>query len=312
MMLSIPLRLIPNGRVFERPKLEWSRYPIGRHSLDVLAALRRLTEFNVEIAPGTNASRLRERLDAMLDNPGVLPPGPAFQLVPDYFEAIRRTGLASGDMERLRRLLADERVTPFWFFPYDALKAPEATKMFLDPILDRLPQAAQDENGETFKSLEALVRSLPGGSFSKPDPRVEALLANPDTRYRSPNLILRLTDQGSSAAGRLVELVRDSWTLKQKGVANLGSRRESTSVVAALRALCMLGGDASAVLPELRQLATTGIVPAHFLENNLWRVTMVRLGADVTEFDKPAKTTGTLDQYQTLLLQNASDRRCEL
>lgn len=294
--LSVPLYLSPYGYGMSLDGWEWTRNGNRRDALDVVAALKRLTSFDLEVPRAPDAAELRARLDAALDNPALPADHPAFQLIADYYDALRKEHLKPDDRERLIRLIADDRVSQFSFFPYEAIRTAEGPAL-KNAILDRLLRLQAHRADPTYRSLESFTRTLPDRSFREPDPRVDTLLAALPGRSSAPNLVYRLADQGPTVAGRLVAIMREGWTAAPSDT----KRRRANSdagASAALGALCQIAPNVTASLPELRALAAEGVVPPATLEDDLWRVTLIRLGADASEFDKPKGRGGTVEQYR--------------
>ncbi len=298
-VLSVPLHLVPYGYGMSLDGWEWSRKTRWREPLDVVPVLKGLTSFDLDVPRETDGTELRARLDAALGDATLRPDHPALQLVTDYYDVLRKDGLKQGDRERLIRLIGDDRVTRFWHFPYDFVRSADGPAP-KDAILDRLLRLEPAAAGESYKALEQLTRALPDGAFREPDGRVDALLAERAGRARSPNLVYRLSDQGTAVAGRLLGIMREGWMApatdprKRRDIADGGA-------LSALEAVCRLGPEAAAVLPDLRALAP--VVPPRVLEGDLWRATLVRLGADPSEFDKPANRGGTDEQYRERLVR---------
>jgi hypothetical protein len=298
-VLTVPLHLVPYGYGMSLDGWEWSRKTRWREPLDVVPVLKRLTSFDLDVPREAGGTELRARLDAALANPALPPDHPALQLVTDYYDVLRKDGLKQGDRERLIRLIGDDRVTRFWHFPYDFVRSADGPAP-KDAILDRLLRLNSEAAGESYKALEQLTRALPDGAFREPDGRVDALLAERAGRARSPNLVYRLSDQGAAVAGRLVGIMREGWAVP---ATDPRKRRDTADggALSALEAVCRLGPEAAAVLPDLRALAP--VVPPRVLEGDLWRATLVRLGVDASEFDKPANRGGTDEQYRERLVR---------
>ncbi|MGO4527345.1 hypothetical protein AB4097_21125 [Microvirga sp. 2MCAF35] len=310
MMLSIPLKLVPYGPTFEASGWEWSRERVGNEILDVIAALKRLTAFNLEKPIGGTPVGLRKRLDVALNDMSRHVYHEVFELVPDYFLIISKNGLMPGDLERLAKLISDERVARFQAFPSDALQVPGAAEMLKGRILDRLLWTARARGafGEPYKSLESLTRLLPDGSFANPDPRVDALVDGTETGFLSPNLILRLADQGASVANRLIGVLKEG---RAAALASGSWWSTKERMIASLRALCRLGSDARAVLPDLQEFEDTGIVPRNVLDSDLWRITMMRLSVNVSKFSIPANERGIIYYNQENMARRAAQGDCE-
>jgi hypothetical protein len=128
---------------------------------------------------------------------------------------------------------------------------------------------------------------------------VERLLALVDGRRMAPALVLRLADRGPVEAGRLARFIHEGYVNPSNGPGR------GDDVTAALKGLCRLGSSADTALPRLRRLAAERVVPPRMQETDLWRTTLVALGARLDEFDLPPGVRWRTDLYREKLGKNA-------
>jgi hypothetical protein len=302
--LIIPLFPAPRMRGMSVSDWEWARISRYSEGYDVLAQLSRFTTFRLTTPDGADGKTLRATIDAALANLALPADHAAFGLLDDYYDLVREKGPIDGDAARLAKLISDERNIKFWFFP--AWKLNDAEKLTLrDPILNRLPQLIAADKPDSYKALQQLVDSLPEGALSAPDSRVDALIADPASRRRTPTLVKRLADRGPVAIDQLVTIMREGWTAPREidgdRIYNYGDDAE-----AALSGLCRLGPAAKSALPKLRAMAAAGIVPPRKQESDEWRSLLVALGADANEFELPKDRTWKTDLYRDRLRRDAA------
>lgn len=297
-LFMLPLHLEPYGSGIDFSGWRWGRKrnPAQDPKLDRLDMLKRLTSLDLDTPRGLDVSLIRKKLDAALDHPEGS--GAAFALVGDYYEMLRKEGLEVGDADRLRRVLGDDRVTDFSYL-LDFMKRENAVALRLrDALLSRLGRFVKAGDKPNAGRLESIAASLPALAYEHA-PLLDELLKEPAERRLYPKLIVRLADRGPESASRFVTLIEESWASKDRG---FGWGRDAE---AATSGLCLLGGTAKAVLPqllELHQRYAQGTVT----RGHKWRGMLVALGADVNRFESP----GSRDQqrYREDLLQEA--RRC--
>lgn len=302
--LFVPLLLSPYGHGLDLKGWEWSRTTNRSQGPDVRKLLERFTSFDVAIPKGADPAQLRARIDAALADRMLPADNAAFALTQDYYDIMRNDGLQPGDAARLARMIADDRVTYFWFFPYKAIKAADAVALYRDPLLDRLPRAAAAGPHDTYHALEQLAGALPEGAFRDAGPRLDALLADRVVLGRSESLIPRIADRGADAIPLLLDIMRQGWAKPERGEKN---REGAKAARAAVRGFCLMGDEARSALPALLKLASDGVVPRGMQEGDEWRVTLIKLGADVASFEKPSNRRGPYHDY----LRRQAEKGCE-
>jgi hypothetical protein len=306
--LFVPLNLSPrSGSELSLRGWEWTRTRDFQPPVDTRAFLERSTAANVAPAIArSEPSKIRKTLDTALDNPSES--GTAFALVDDYYNLFTfpiRQKAQPEDARRMAKLIADHRVTAFWHLPIQAIPFDSDRLLLRDPILNRLPHLAEEEKWESYRALASLTDRLPERAFEHPDPRVDVLLADPDRRRAAPALVRRLSDRGPSAADRLVEIMIEGWK-KPSSKRRAGNQGEDS--LAAIMGLCRIGDQARSVLPKLRQAAADGNVPPGTQESDLWRATLIALGANPAEFALPRNRSGLLGPYRARLERQAREK----
>jgi hypothetical protein len=115
--LFLNLPMSGGGGGFDIGEWEWGRRDSGKLDLDVLAALGRLTSFDLSI-PGSAAlggtaaavpsstGQLRQHIDDLLDDASIAASDGRFALLADYYRILDETAVQPGDAERLARIIA--------------------------------------------------------------------------------------------------------------------------------------------------------------------------------------------------------------
>jgi len=301
-MLVAPLFLnLPIFAELSVGEWEWARRDTDNPKLDVLAALLKVTSFDLSIPSDTDLEELRRSIDAVLDDVAIAASDGRFALVGDYYKALDRAGLQPGDAERLVRLIGDDRVQLFKPFPPAALTLKDAPARFREPLLarlSRLPPEALD----TTHTLQEIAGRLAAGAYRDDYAALDELLATHEGQLRFPALIPRLADRGNAVVPRLVAIIKES--------PDVVNWRSGGIAAAAMEGLCMLGPEAKAALPELRQIASEDVIPPYIQRNDRWRMSLVKIGARAGEFEKPSDVSGTQSDYEQRLAKDAQDRSC--
>jgi hypothetical protein len=320
--LFLNLPMSGGGGGFQVGPWEWGRRDTDSPQLDVLSALGRLTSFDLSIPRGTDLGvpsgtdlavpsgtaldPLRQRIDAVLDDVTAVRSDGRFALIGDYYKALDDSGLQPGDSERLVRLIADDRVQLFQRFPPAALRLDDAAERFRGPLLARLSRLPAEQRDATY-TLQQIAGRLPPGAYRDDYAVLDALLATREGLLRFPALIPRLVDRGNAVVPRLLAIMREF----RGGSLKADDHWRSGGVAAAaLQGLCMLGPDAAAALPELRQIAAQGVIPPNMQRGDRWRMSMVKIGAEASEFEKPSNVSGTQSRYEERMARDAQRRSC--
>jgi hypothetical protein len=261
---------------------EWSKTTTYSEPFPIADMLERWTSFDLDPPHGASDSALRVQIDQMLDDPSMPATHAAFALLGPYFGDLRSESLLPSDSDRLARLIRDPRVTQFNRLPASLFKNKEFAPKFKGAMLDRL-QTLGPQNRRLYESLERFAAELPPGAFASRDPRVDTLLANPETRGLSPNLIWRQIDRGLGAAPLFLQYLREAWSPQYR------SSDQGKVAQASMRGLCRLGRSASPYLPQLQQMARDGLVSRHIQDDLPWRAMLVSLGMDAASFQSPYK-----------------------
>ena len=302
---SIPLSLGPTGASTFN-SWAWNRHGDQYSKLDIKKLLREFTTLNVDAPKGADPATMRRALDRALDDPSLPATNAAFGLVEDYFREVRDSKSASADdVQRLARLISDDRVPGFLGLPLRAIKWDGDRLKLKDPILNRLPQLMREKKWHEAKALAGYAASLQERAFRDPDPRLDELLSDREERRLAPGLITRLSERGPSAAEGLFVIMIDGW--KQRPRLTGGPRIDEYGADSqgALLGLCRLGRELPAMLPRLRQAVADGVVPQEVEESTEWRATLVSMGARSSEFVLPRNRQWRLDLYREDLEKRA-------
>ena len=306
---AIPLYLHPrSGSELHMLGWEWGRTGDKQKSVDSREFLAGLV--TPSRAPDVTPAKprdLRQAIDNALNDPNA--GSASFGIVDDYYTLLRPVGAnseraRSEDARRMARLIADPRVTAFWFLPLSSIAMESDQLLLRDPILDRMGQFAEQQKWDNYRALASLAGRLPEGAFREPDARVDAIVGDPDLRRAAPALVTRLADRGPSAAPALAGIATEGWG-QPRTKYRVAPGNQGDDPRAALAGLYQLGRDAGAVLPALRQGAASGSIPAGIQETELWRATLVALGASASEFNLPKNQTWQVERYRASLEEQA-------
>jgi hypothetical protein len=301
--LTIPLLLNPRSSGMSISGWEWSRHGEYHEPTDPRPFLQRFTELNVAPPLGLDNELVRKRIDAALKDPSIPATDGAFGLVKDYFDGLPREHVEEEDVQRIARLVKDARVTQLDFPGYKV--EPAQIRDLQGPILDRLLKLGAAEDWKHYYQLSQVLRWAPEGAFQRADPRVDQLLSTPALRRNAPVLVKRLADRGGTEAQRIFSFLLENYAPSEKQ-----EERRIELADAALKGLCRLGPEARAVLPGLRQAAAAGTIPLGKQDSDIWRATLVSVGASVNDFDLPKNRQWSTGLYRKSL-RKLADNGCE-
>ncbi len=254
---------------------EWAQKKVRKTDIDPVVFLSTHTPFELTLPKGNSPVSVRQQLDRFLAGTAASSEDAAASLTGLYIEQLMQQGPERRDFARLRNLIVDSRLTSFPGLASLARRQSSLAPTLFDAMLDRLPQAASLKRGGPFEELDRLAESLPAELFRRPDPRWDALLADPAARAESTHLVFRLVERGNAAAPQLLAMLnaapaaRETWTKDRS---------------AAIRAFCALGPSASEHLTPLRGYAAAGSIPARIQQWVTWKAMLVALGASLSEF----------------------------
>ncbi len=275
--LLTPLHLVPlggGGGNLGFNGWDYGQKKLARSSIDSLIFLKAHTPFDFQVPKGASPVDLRQQLDRFLAGTATGAEDAASSLLGIYMEELTQHGPERGDFARLKNLIQDSRLTSFPGLGNLARRQSALAPTLFEAMLNRLPQAASLKGGGFYRELDRLAESLPAELFRRPDPRWDALLADPAVRAESTYLVLRLVERGSTSAPQLLAILSATPTSPEAW---------SKDRNAAIRAFCALGPSASQHLPALRSYATSGIIPASTLRWGTWKAMLVALGAPLNE-----------------------------
>lgn len=299
--LKSPLMVLPYTVGKSVVGWEFSRHGRYDQKMDAVALIRRFTGWALT-PPTPETDATRTLIDAALVDKGRLANDPAFGLIDTYFSAItlRKVEATEEDTRLITRVIADSRITKLWHVPVWSLPLSDATlrNALRDAILARM--LAERENREIHKALANYLDAFPSGSFADASSLYDEVLADPVLGSLG-TVNARLADKGNEIVDELVKRVAED----RRPLTNLNTDMEMRS--GALRGLCRLGASAASARDRLETLARNGTLSVRTQESDLWRVTMVALGAPASRFAFPSGTTGSIDLYHQRLERQARE-----
>ncbi|GJD96068.1 hypothetical protein [Methylobacterium iners] len=301
-LLQAPLWIEPTGGMQDF-RFGWARRSLTEGGYETLDLLKRTTNLGLSPAatvPRTSGRDMRAALVAALDDPAVPAGDAAFSLVQPLFDSMgslgKRPDIYPGDVALVARLIGDARLRDFppVHQPIRAL-GPEAAAL-RGPIVAWILAARVPEDREPARTLGRALEALPPGSFAEPTPDEARLLADPERRRWATGLIRRQADRGGAAARDLVQIIAHAHA---QPVPKRSDPDRFDDANAAVQALCLLGPEASPVLPDLEALIEADAVPRRALDD--WRLMLARLGKPVESFAKPENLSGTQSGFEANL-----------
>lgn len=220
-------------------------------------------------APTDETETLRAALAAAIRNPGVSPDADTFKLVQPWFKTLKWAELSGDDLDLIEEIIVDPRVTEFKAL-YDGAHrhvSPQLRDAIARRLLDpRTPNMVSSQ-------LEALVRSMPAGTFKTFSENEKAIIHDRMLRLRSPAYVERLADQGAAAVPTLISIL-------QTDVQGTKWHERWHEMSCIQRALARLGAKASDALPVVHRLfvAKPSPIMNDWSDAQDWRVAMVRMG----------------------------------
>ncbi|HSI17366.1 MAG TPA: hypothetical protein VK980_06325, partial [Sphingomonas sp.] len=321
---AAPLLIGTSGGI-ENFRFGWERRQFSNApryaSFDGNKLLREHTDLAAHAEPGAVAGLVRERLGAMLADPGVTATDPGWAAAESYLRALKPGTITETDRALLPALVRDRRMTKFDGM-WDAIRGLGDEGILLRaPMVERLADPGPGAQDETVRILGNAIGTLPPGAFAHPTPAERALLADPVARLRARGVIARLSDRGAGAVPELLEIVdyhARAWAAARVDPKRRPSGRDNGDLVivdAARIAFCRLGSEAAAALPRLMALDRAGLLQRGMSSDREWTLALARLGQPVESFAKPDNLSGTTEQFHARLrrrLENfRPDRDCE-
>jgi hypothetical protein len=248
---------------------------------------------NIVLEPTDRGKRLsvRQVVSAALRNPSRQANDPAFGLAALVLNEIGSEGVQDGDLDLIKRLIADPRMRDFRsIWRIIRRLGPESISL-RDPIVARLRE-------DPVSALGMALSSLPAGIFAELTADELALLTDPERRSWAPGLIERQTDRGPAAAVFLLDMLEDILQRRSLRGGRNAAHLESAAEKAIQHALAVLGSDITAHRSRLEAILvsrTDRAAGAQFLD---WEVPLIRMGAPVEQFE-PYLNRPPLEQYHT-------------
>ena len=294
---------------------DFSRHQVPNSDVNVNAAsfLGRFTDLKMAPPQSVDSGAVAARIDEVLADPLVPDTEGAFALIRDYFDSLSKGQVTSTDVRRLARLIADPRMKRFQLPIYKL--DPSQRLELRNPILERLWQLGEAKEWLLYFQLAGNLRLMPAGAFRKAEPLVDRLLSEPELRRFAPVLVQRLAERGPAESARLLSILHEAFSTSYptSRADDLYRYYQGDFINATLQGLCRLGPQAQpqagkSMLETLSAIAASGSIPPSRQELDIWRATLVSLGASPTEFDPPGKRG--FDPYHQKL-QNIANSGCE-
>ncbi|MEG3178343.1 hypothetical protein U1872_19035 [Sphingomonas sp. RB3P16] len=311
---------IDAGGSFTTFRFGWARTALSNapryETVDGGALLAAHTNLAVHADPAATARLARTRLQAMLADPRVTAEDPGWAAADAFFTGMRRT-IEPGDHALLVALIRDHRMTRFEGF-WDAKQALRDDSAFLRAaIVERLTTVTDDDReANPIRVLSSILYAMPPGTFATPSAAERALLADPVMRLRAGGLIMRQADRGAAAVPDLVAML--GYHVRAERAANAMPKRrrrissdDSVAIEAVRVALCRLGPDGAAALPDIAALDAEALPPQRFDRRSTWHLTLARLGYPIDSLDIPQGYSGTNERYRENLRRRLEHFRAD-
>ncbi len=280
---------------------------------EIIHALRDHSDMCTTADRSALAGNLSANLAAALADPETAAEDPVWNSIAAWFTAITEADASDDDRALAVALIRDTRLT--WYDNIHTLPAAFAddSNALRAAIVARLLTEPADLTSNGFRH-GSLLFDLPPASFATLSADERALLADPVRRTRARGLIARLGDHGAAAAHCLAELIRHHGTELRALIADGENRaipkkhRENATqrsarlqahegvLTAARIALCRMGPEALAILPQLRTAETDGTARNQYRHD--WHRMLARGGAPIESIVKPPNMSGADSSYR--------------
>jgi hypothetical protein len=282
---------------YRRTSVLWMRHPwivspsiVGCYGLEMRAAFFRVTDrlnadaryfeapqlsnllagkLGLPLALTANTADAASIISRALDTSGPLPE-PLHRVIEDYFEALRPPPPSSAEAKALAlRILDDPRVPPpratYALTMAMAKDVVEANARLADSLFRKIaatpPQAKEDHPtylGWLVQYVDNAISVLPDDAVKPHRADIEALVRDPDKRFRAPATLRKLALFGADAVPELMSLIEESLALRPAETDHATEDRWREPMRAGLAALCRIGPDANSAVPRLVALSQDG------------------------------------------------------
>lgn len=231
-------------------------------------------------------------LRRVLDDPSAPASDPVFSLADDWMRALRLGKVTDAEKALLVDLVGDGRVTAFQGI-WRAVRAlgPDAT-ILADPIRSRI--AWDYDRRSVVRPLSAQLSAVSAPALG-PSSEELAILSDPEKRLDADGVIIRQADYGAKSVPLLMRIMREHV-----------ARRELNPVDAVMVALCRIGPEAKAAVPELRALRSSWL-SRHLSEDRYWQFTLARIGTPLNEVTPPEGLNMDSQRYADHLRYRLND-----
>lgn len=251
---------------------------------------------------------LREQIVRLEANKSIPNTDPGFQLLEPWFTSFKADGaeVSKADVDLIIRLIGDERITEYRGL-HNVLKkiGPDAIQ-FRDPIGRRMVSAKPGM--KWTKYLASHYTQMPPGSMQATTANENVILNDPERRMYAGALILRQMDKGPASVPIFLEIIKThAKKLKSPNRKRYFDDDHILPIDASRMALCHLGMQGKAALPEIRRMMAEGLVTAKQMGDGDWNFMLARIGMPIDEIRKPPTLSGTEKQYRARIAANVKN-----
>lgn len=302
--LSLPLHFrLDISR--KNTRIKWAREqtPRPEPSLSQIDQYLDIEPFAVQpISP----EKVRALIDQWLSQPD-LPPGVDGETLAEaFYDMVGRTGGQPQDVDRTIKILLDPRTKRPGQFGTIRWKFPDKEPELLDTILTRMEREPTHDGA--IGAFDWALDRFSEDNFSAIEPRIAAMLRDPERRKAMGMSIYLLRNAGPEAVPLLMNILREE--------TDPSSRSDSYYITErALASLCVIGSSNPPLYTEIEQMFSTDPVWARTLTSEQYTkrqrtylVTLLRTGKSIDQMRKPHNARQTWkERYERL----AADADCD-
>lgn len=293
--LFMPLFIAPMGNI-EHFHFGWGRqyWPLGSRQYwsDQIYLVDKVLQVQRKLDPASGLQSARQAVRFALENAST--PEPKLEeFTQGYMRLLVNARPTPEDLALVKGVMQDMRLSDFpgaAFLP-DSLTASQLNDLL--PLAIRKLSMRTNTQKTGPSALGVALEKWPESAFANPDQATLSLLAEPELRFRAPGLTARLSDMGAHGGPILADILE--WHLEATASKLRGERRlpaelysgESSTIPAAIKAMCQLGPLANAQLPRMVKLENQyRYAIDHFVRMD-WDRMMVSLGKPIADVAVP-------------------------
>lgn len=264
--------------------------------------LRRYSSLGASPDGAPTPEMLRDRLELLVSQPSISENDPAVGLIDVWFRELGKSeaGASERDMVLLERIIAHPSITKYSQI-YNVTQALDAEgfQRLRRAVARRIVKATKPD--EWIAGLASIYSRLPPEGADSPSPDETKILADPELRKYTPELIVRESAKGAEAVARLMSWLKFHTYADRNRGDDKWDDSHRRAIDAVRRGLCVLGPEARAALPQVEAMVSNGAVPMALSDADEWQFVMARLGKPLNTISKPPNRTGTVGDYRSLL-----------